>query len=408
VTTRLAILSSHPIQYNAPAFRTLARYADLDAHVFYGWEGPGATIDPEFGRAVKWDVPLLDGYEHTFIPNASPDPGSHRFRGIDSPDVVAQIRAWQPDVLLVYGWAFASHLRVLRAFHGKVPILFRGDSTLLDERGPLRSLARRAFLRWVYRHVDVALYAGALNRDYFLAHGLGENQLVWAPHAVDNARFSGSAASGEAAAQEWRGRLGIPDGATVFLMPAKLVERKDPVTLLKAFLDLTESRPGEAHLIFVGDGALDSSLRAQAAGRRDVHFTGFQNQAIMPTVYRLADVIVLPSSRGETWGLAINEGMACGRPAIVSDRVGCGKDLINAGHTGFVFEHGDTGGLKQSMTHFVEDRGRAAAMGDQARKLIEAWTVDAYTTVVADVTRSRSRSSSITTHAPLLAQPSSR
>ena len=70
VTTRLAIVSTHPIQYNAPAFRSLASNPDLEVHVFYEWEGPG-TLDPEFGQAVKWDVPLLDGYDHTFVPNAA-------------------------------------------------------------------------------------------------------------------------------------------------------------------------------------------------------------------------------------------------------------------------------------------------------------------------------------------------
>ena len=190
MTTRLAILSSHPIQYNAPAFRALAANRDLDVHVFYGWEGPGSSIDPEFGRAVEWDIPLLDGYTYTFVPNAARDPGSHRFRGIDSLALVGKIRDWNPDVLLVYGWAFASHLRALRAFHGRIPILFRGDSTLLDERSAWRKGARSVLLRWVYSHVDVALYAGKLNRAYFRAHGMREAQLVWAPHAVDNDRFA--------------------------------------------------------------------------------------------------------------------------------------------------------------------------------------------------------------------------
>ncbi|MEO7684103.1 MAG: glycosyltransferase, partial [Gemmatimonadaceae bacterium] len=193
MTARLGIVSSHPIQYNAPAFRALAANPDLDVHVFYGWEGPGSTIDPEFGRAVEWDIPLLDGYSHTFVPNVARDPGSHRFRGIDNPTLVGQIRAWHPDVLLIYGWAFASHLRVLRTFHGKVPILFRGDSTLLDERSLWRSAARRALLRWVYAHVDTALYTGQLNRAYFRAHGIRDDQLVWAPHAIDNDRFASAA-----------------------------------------------------------------------------------------------------------------------------------------------------------------------------------------------------------------------
>jgi len=254
VSTRLAIVSTHPIQYNAPAFRSLASNPDLEVHVFYEWEGPG-TLDPEFGQAVKWDVPLLDGYDHTFVPNAARDPGSHRFRGIDNPSLVAEIQKWQPDVLLVYGWAYVSHLRVLSAFHGKIPILFRGDSTRVDSG--VRGAARRMLLGWVYRHVDVALYAGTLNREYFLAHGMRDDQLVWAPHSVDNDRFSAEGGRREAEAKEWRARLGISDDDVVFLLPAKLIPIKDPATLLAAFISVRRSKEGRpAHLIFAGDGEL--------------------------------------------------------------------------------------------------------------------------------------------------------
>lgn len=383
MTARLAIVSSHPIQYNAPAFRSLASNPDLEVRVFYEWEGPGSTIDPEFGRAVEWDVPLLDGYDHTFVPNSARDPGSHRFLGIDNPTLIEEIRHWQPDVLLVYGWAFASHLRVLRAFHGKVPILFRGDSTLLDDRSAGRSAARRAVLRWVYAHIDIALYAGKLNREYFMHNGMREDQLVWAPHAVDNDRFFESGESSEAEARKWRARLGIVDDDMVFLLPAKLIPLKDPFTLLNAFIELSSSAQNHrAHLVFAGDGELLDPLRAQCAERSDVHFLGFQNQSFMPTVYRVADIVVLPSLT-ETWGLAINEAFACGRAAIVSDRVGCAADLVIPGRTGFVFPHRSVVGLRDAMSVFAANRDLTVASGLQAQALIQNWSIRAFAVAVA-------------------------
>lgn len=386
LATRLAILSSHPIQYNAPAFRSLAEMPDLDVHVFYGWEGTGVAQDPEFGRAVAWDVPLLDGYQHTFVPNKSRHPGSHRFLGIDSPMLPHLISRWNPDALLVYGWAFASHLRTMRSLRGKVPILFRGDSTLLDEGGRLRTAARRLLLRWVYSNVDVAFYPGKRNREYLRVHGMQDAQLVWAPHAVDNKRFAASARVRETEAQDWRKRLGVSPGDTVFLFSAKLVSRKDPATLLRAFVELRSSLPDHgAHLVFVGDGELSGQLQAAAAGRSDVHFLGFQNQTMMPVVYSAADVVVLPSLFGETWGLAINEAMACGRPVIVSDKVGCAVDLVQSGQTGFIFEHGDVVSLQRAMSNFLSDKV-AAEMGAKAYRLIQDWSVEAYAQTVAKKT----------------------
>ncbi|MBA3341057.1 MAG: glycosyltransferase family 4 protein [Gemmatimonadaceae bacterium] len=385
---RLAIVTSHPIQYNAPAFRALAAEPGLDVRVFYEWEGPGRTIDPGFGHAVTWDVPLLDGYAHVFIPNVAREPGSHHFRGIDNPALVEEIRAWSPDVLLVYGWAFVSHLRVLRAFHRRVPILFRGDSTLVDHRRPGVAVARRALLRWVYRHVDVALYAGTLNRAYYRACGVGERRLVWAPHAVDNARFSADAILREAEARAWRARLGIDDGDTVFLFAGKLMDAKEPATLLRAFVGVRRESTGRAvHLVFAGEGEQSASLRERAAGRTDVHFLGFQNQAAMPTVYRIGDVLVLPS-RSETWGLAVNEAMACGRASIVSDRVGCGLDLIRSGTTGFVFEHGKPKSLESAMSKIIGDRGLPAKMGRNALAQTDKWSIPAYARAVTAAARS--------------------
>ena len=59
----------------------------------------------------------------------------------------------------------------------------------------------------------------------------------------------------------------------------------------------------------------------------------------MPIVYRLGDVFVLPSKGPiETWGLSVNEAMACSRAIIVSDRCGCGVDLVKEGINGYIFK----------------------------------------------------------------------
>ena len=383
---RLAILTTHPIQYNAPAFRALAASPGLQVRVFYEWEGPGNTIDQEFGRAITWDVPLFEGYDHEFAHNVASDPGTHHFRGIDNPEIVARIGNWRPDVVLVYGWSFVSHVRVLRAFRGRLPIVFRGDSTLLDERPGVRTAARRLLLRWLYAHIDVALYAGAANRAYFVAHGLGEHQLEWAPHAVDNERFALGGSSTELAAREWRARLGISPDHTVLLFAGKLSSRKNPTMLLRAFMEIKRSeRFSMSHLVFIGTGALMAALRNEALGRSDIHFLGFSNQSAMPTAYRLGDVLVMPSLRGETWGLAVNEAMACGRPVVASDKVGCAPDLIQHGKTGFVVRHGDQVALEKTLRTLIGDSRLIAGMGANALALIQQWSIPRFAEITAHV-----------------------
>lgn len=374
---KLAIISTHPIQYYAPVFRALALSAAVTPRVFFTWsqtEG-GPVFDPGFGASFQWDIPLRDGYDHVFVSNVASDPGSGHFGGIRNPSLTRDITDWGADAVLIYGWNLQSHLNALRHFSGKIPVLFRGDSTLLDSRSPMRSLARRLFLRWVYSHVDMAISVGQNNRDYYLWSGVAPARISFAPHSVDTERFRDLGAEHEARAARWREDLGIPADAVVFTFAAKFLPKKDPLLLLDVFMSLKSG----AHLIFVGNGELEAALQERAGGLANVHFLPFQNQNDMPTVYRLGDVYVLPSrGPGETWGLALNEAMASGRPVIAGSRVGGARDLVKPAVTGWVFESGN----EQELTRVLADAlvlGRAGLrqMGEEARNLIAGWSTQA-------------------------------
>ena len=66
------------------------------------------------------------------------------------------------------------------------------------------------------------------------------------------------------------------------------------------------------------------------------------------------NVLVLPSDESETWGLVVNEAYQCGTGAIVSDRVGCGPDLVESVSPDFVFLYGDADAISDSLSHFQE------------------------------------------------------
>ncbi|WP_118829968.1 glycosyltransferase family 4 protein [Salinibacter ruber] len=377
--SKLAILNTHPIQYYSPYYRRLAQQPELKLRVFYGWgRATEETYDLGFEEDVSWDIPLLDGYEHTFLENTASDPGTHHFWGIVTPDLVPTIEEWRPDALLVFGWNFRAHLRALRHFHGRIPVLFRGDSTLIDESAGPRRWVRRGFLRWVYRHVDHALYVGQNNRAYFEAHGFADDWLTWIPHAIDNARFA-DAPEADEKARRWRHEIGIPDGAPVVLFAGKLVEEKAPDVLLDAFVSLETD---ESHLVIVGSGPMEEALRAKMESHTRVHFLGFQNQSRMPVVYRLGDLVALPS-RSETWGLAVNEAMACGRPVVVSERVGCTPDLVDETN-GRVVPPDDADALACALDELLANQDHLQSMGRRSAKRIEDWSIDVAAARTAD------------------------
>ncbi len=373
VKTRLAIVVSHPIQYYVPLYQRLARRDDLEIKVFFTWHaGEAAVADHGFRQRVAWDIPLTEGYDFELVPNTAADPGTHHFFGLRNPSLVERVMQWQPDAVHITGWAWLSHLLALRAFFKRgVRTLFRGDSHLLDASrcGP-RWWLKRAVLRRVFRWPTEFLYVGSANRAYYEAFGVEAPRLHWCPHSIDVARFAEPAERLEREASEWRWRLGIGD-QRVLLFAGKLERKKRPLELMRAVR--SHGDPGIV-LVLVGGGELEDEVQAFAATDPErFRVLPFQNQGRMPVVYRLGDIYVLPSAFGETWGLAVNEAMACGRPVIVSDRVGCAPDVIDSG-CGRVFRSTDFSAMIAAMNSMTDDREHLMRMRQGASK--RAWAFD--------------------------------
>jgi glycosyltransferase involved in cell wall biosynthesis len=179
------------------------------------------------------------------------------------------------------------------------------------------------------RRFDGYLYVGQRSREYFEHYGAPKSRLFFAPHCIDNQAF----------AHERPVRA--PDGRRRLLFAGKLIERKRPLDLVRAAV-LLQGRGAKVEVAFAGSGELETELkRATVAAGLPAVFHGFVNQSALPAAYAAADLLALPSDARETWGLVVNEGMACGLPAVVSDAVGCGPDLIEEGATGAVFPLGD-------------------------------------------------------------------
>ena len=370
---KLAIVTTHPIQYNAPWFQLLAERQKIDLKVFYTWsQSEKSVIDRNFGKEISWDIPLLKDYNYEFVKNISNKPGSHHFFGIDCPELKKRIENYSPDTILVFGWNFKSHFNVMRHFKGKVPIWFRGDSTLLDETPGLKIRLRRQVLKFVYRYVDKALYVGSANKQYFKKHGLKDNQLIFAPHAIDNDRFMEDSKFNESV-QVWRKELNLNANDIVVVFAGKLEPKKQPEFLLKAVQKANKSRKIPVKIVFVGSGSLDQSLKAAAGDDANINFLPFQNQSQMPAVYRLGNVLCLPSKGpGETWGLALNEAMASGTAIIATEKVGSVYDIIEDKGNGYIFAHDNL----NELTNIIQslEFSSLVEMGEKSRIKIQKWS----------------------------------
>ena len=371
---RLAIITTHPIQYYAPVFKLLHERKQVEIKVFYSWgENAVNKFDHGFNKTVDWDLNLLDGYPFEWMKNTSNDPGSHHFKGIINPQVIEQINEWKPDALLVYGWAYQGHLKALRYFKNKLPVYFRGDSTLLSEPGGIKKILKRIVLNWVYKHVDHAFYVGINSMAYFKNYGLKERQLSFAPHAIDIDRFK---TEHPAEVAGLHSSLNLKEEDILVLFAGKFEPVKNVELLLSAFITLNKPC---VHLLLVGNGVNEQLLKKQAAESNMVdriHFLEFKNQTYMPVLYQAADIFCLPSV-SETWGLAINEAMACGKAILASDRVGAAANLIKPGYNGAIFKSGSLPDLMSNLNTLINagkiDLGR---MGKYSKELIKDWTFE--------------------------------
>ncbi len=317
-------------------------------------------------------------------------------RRIPDPDLIARVKAWKPDAVHITGYNYVSHGQAIKEL-GKagIPVIFRGDSHLLDDRVPWwKWQLKKWFVSRVYQWPSAFANVGQANRDYYRAFGVPERKLLHVPHTIDVGRFAEPNEELEAKALEWRRELGIPDEHFVFLYAAKLEPRKRPMELLEAFLSANIER---ATLLFVGSGELEEPLHERARTRDEktkrrkdqetktddgelpaansahrVVFVPFQNQSAMPLVYRLGDALVLPSGYGETWGLAVNEAQACGRPSLVSDCVGCARDIVREGESGSIFRTDDWEDCVRVMRKMANGEWRSKRDAIRA----DAWEFD--------------------------------
>jgi glycosyltransferase involved in cell wall biosynthesis len=372
---RVGLMATHPVQYYVPWYRQLARVLDLE--VFYCHrQAAEEQARAGFGVAFEWDVPLLEGYRHRFLVNRAAAPDVSSFFGCHTPEIAAIIRDGAFDAFIVHGWASRSFWQaIIACWRSRTPVLVRGDSQLPSARPGRVRLAKRPLYRWFIPRFDAYLVVGQRAREYYVHYGADPRRMFFAPHAVDNDFFSRRAAVARAQRDQLRAEWGLPAGAVVFLFAGKLSQGKRPEDFARAIARASRHDPRVWGLI-VGDGPLRPALSLEVtSGDWPVRFAGFLNQTAMPVAYAVSDALVMTSaSASETWGLVVNEAMACGLPALVSDRVGCGPDLVLPGRTGEVFPCGAVGELASLVAALASDAPRLARLGAQARQLVQRYS----------------------------------
>jgi glycosyltransferase involved in cell wall biosynthesis len=302
------------------------------------------------------------------------DGGFLALRGFDIIDFVADR---QFDVLWIHGYNFLTHqlAAIAQLLQGR-SILFREEQTLLHGRPLLKRVIKAPWLRVLFSR-SLVLYIGTENRLWFKSFKVPDSRMFFTPYCVDNERLAIEAEQLAPMRTALRASFGLPDESIpVVLMCGRLIPKKQPLLLLEAFRRVRQQM--KCALMIVGSGQLEASIRETIARNEipDVVLAGFLNQTQISRAYAAADLFVLPSGFHETWGIVVNEAMNFSLPVIVTDRVGCARDLVKAGRNGFVVSAEDPAPLADGIAQLVKDPTLRQQFGAASRDIVQAWNYD--------------------------------
>lgn len=377
---RVLVVATHVVQYASPIFRLLAQDPRLDVHIAYcSMQGSERGLDPEFGVEVQWDVPLLDGYLWSHVPNKALRPRLGHFFGVWNPGLWKLVREGKFDAVVIYtGYMCASFwLTVLAAKSKGVPVVISIDSTSLVSREGKRwkEWIKPFIVRRVYSAVDVIMAASNASKKLALQMLVPEERIQIIRSGVDKKSWVDRADKTDRASvrAQWR----IPENAPVVLYCAKLQPWKQPMDLLEAFA--RANVPG-AYLVFAGEGPQRAELesRMRTLGITDqVCVLGFVNISQLPSVYKSADLFVLPSAY-DPCPLVVAEAMFSGLPVIMSDAVLGRLEMIRAGESGYLYPSGDIASLASILKKVLENRQLQEHLKEGVRRQMESWTAEEF------------------------------
>jgi glycosyltransferase involved in cell wall biosynthesis len=352
----------------------MAQHPQIDLQVAYCClRGAHTGYDPDFGTAIQWDVPLLDGYNWVEIPNIGT--GTEAFLGLCNPGLWRLIRQGNFDAVVCHtGYLKASFwIAFLAARLSGSVFLFGTDANSLAPRDSRSwKVTFKKFL-WprLFSLADQIIVPSSRTRDLMRSLGFAEDRITLTPYCVDNDWWTAQSADVDRAAirSTWR----VEPDAAVVLFCGKLQPWKRPGDLLEAFAATGITR---AVLVFAGEGPLRQTLFQRAldlgiAAR--VRFLGFVNQSALPGVYKASDLMVLPSEY-EPFAVVVNEASCCGCPVAASDRVGAAIDLIAPVNPDFIFPCGDVSVLTGLLQRALSDPTELAGRGDVALRRMQSWS----------------------------------
>lgn len=373
----LAFFVSHPIHYVIGLMRAIKDIPTINLDVYFGSDfSIRESIDPTFGKVVRWYSPeILNGLKYKVLKNRSPHKQVGKFFSLVNLEIFKHLFSKKYNAIFINGWNYFSNwLTIFAAIISRTPYILRGESPDNQEysKSFLTRAAKMLILTPIFWMASAIVYIGEENKKFYKRYFVPSKKMFFSPYSVDNKDFENIEKELVGKRQQLRDELGLPQDKKIILFLGKLIDKKNPGDLLRAFLLFQRE---DSALVFVGDGPLRDNLES-IAKNKNVYFAGFKSQSEISKYYAASDIFVLPSGIGETWGLVVNEAMCFGLPVIVSNLVGCGPDLVRNGVNGYIFPANDIQQLKERLELLLDDDKLRHSAGEASKKIILGYNFD--------------------------------
>ncbi len=352
--------------YRIPVFNVLARRAGLDLHVIFLAETDESLRQ---WRVYKNEI----CFSHQILPSWRWRAGKHGF--LINWGLWSALKVVDPQVIVCGGYSYAASWEALlwARRHGAEFVLWSESNSQDARRGRAWvEFLKRRFLR----NCDKSVVPGKASLEYLRSLGFPEANILIAPNAVDNGLFAAQAEHTRTHAAEFRAKLKLP--SRFILFAGRLVPEKGVFDLLEAYAKLESGLRSEVGLVFAGDGIAREQLAQQAKriGPGTVCFPGFTQREDLARLYALAEILVLPT-HSDTWGLVVNEAMACGLPIIVSSVAGCSADLVEDGWNGYIVPPRDSEKLSLAIDSLLRQPELQQRMSARSSERIRNFSPEA-------------------------------
>lgn len=360
---KLAFLISHPTQYHSPLFREIAKSPEIDLTVyFFSKIGLGEKYDKTYERVLKWDTPILEGYNYIFLKNPL--------------QIFRELKKNRYGALIVHGYNLLTHwFAFVGARFTKTPLILKGEADLAKNISGFKKVFKKVILKFIFKQAAAFLYSYGLNKEFFKYYGAPEERLFFCPSAVDNDFWREKHEELKGEKEKIKSELGIKNKELpVVLFVGQFIQRKRVIDLLEA-VKVLKGRIS-FNVLLVGEGEEKENLIQIVRDNEleeNIYFFGFKNQSELPKIYTIADIFVLPSEYDPS-PKALQEVLNFGLPVIVSSGVKTAPGIVLKGDCGFIYPAGDISKLTEYIEKLISDDKLRLEFGKNALAVILKWS----------------------------------